>query len=560
MLTIFLKMNWVGGSRHRLMMRNDAIKQREFFEKRRMQNKLNIREVETSSSPKTINSSPKTSSTSSLDLVSHHVANQITKKKEVKDRLALVVRSKGGKKQGTNHLILPMSPGSPSRLSLDESQSQCRYKRYMKSCPTSINLNHVSLQGEMRRDIPPGSKIQESLVVERSSLNPGTPDYTPHFADSVSFFTSSPHLSGHAGRIIQQEEHAQLFPRWSPRPWEGTNLDQNMFPPFSEPEAMTKDFMLSSTPAIPLTSIFGPQHAAMQDLRSENPFMNHVSQFESPVDFTQKQRESKQQCDEDIFEGFLYEDNVDDQPPGLEKTNTYLDDDASNQAFIPQTVPEAQPVGTQLPDGSFNFTYRINNRGYSATSPLRRGYLSSEFSDDADCDDQLGFAQRAEVCQCNKAANEMTDAETQTLYGSTLQLRHVATQCSLLTEAAFPGQQEATREHTGCKEAPLGEMATKCQQNLSKKKSNSFGIFQKSHKSKPKMSLQSPFQMSKIFKSTVVKRTTLQYGNSGKQQIPLEESSPKEARQDQAMNPVEVETREIADILLLLKQRNQGKY
>ncbi|XP_077570073.1 uncharacterized protein LOC144194722 isoform X2 [Stigmatopora nigra] len=541
MLTISLKMNWVGGSRHRLMMRNDAIKQREFFEKRRMQNKLNIQEVDTSSSPKTINSSPKTSSTSSLDLVSHHVANQITKKKEVKDRLALVVGSKGGKKQGTNPLILPMSPGSPSRLSLDESQSQC------------------SLQGEMRRDIPPGSKIQESLVVERSSLNPGTPDYTPHFADSVSFFTSSPHLSGHAGNIIQQEEHAQLFPRWSPRPWEGTNSDQNMFPPFSEPGPVTKDFMLSSTPAIPLTSIFGPLHAAVQDLRSENPFMNHVSQFESPVDFTQKQRESKQQCDEDIFEEFLYEDDVDDQHPDLEKTNTYLDDDASNQAFIPQTVPEAQPVGTQLPDCSFNFTCRLNNRGYSATSPLRRGYLSSEFSDDAECDDQLGFVQRTKVCQCNKAANEMTDAETQTLYGSTLQLRHVATQCSLLTEAAFPGQQEATREHIGCKEAPLGEMATKCQQNPSKNKSNSFGIFQKSHKSKPKMCLQSPFQMSKIFKSTVVKRT-LQYGNSGKQQIPLEESSPKESRQDQAMNSVEVETREIADILLLLKQQNQGKY
>ncbi|XP_077570079.1 uncharacterized protein LOC144194722 isoform X7 [Stigmatopora nigra] len=445
MLTISLKMNWVGGSRHRLMMRNDAIKQREFFEKRRMQNKLNIQEVDTSSSPKTINSSPKTSSTSSLDLVSHHVANQITKKKEVK------------------------------------------------------------------------------------------------------------------GSIIQQEEHAQLFPRWSPRPWEGTNSDQNMFPPFSEPGPVTKDFMLSSTPAIPLTSIFGPLHAAVQDLRSENPFMNHVSQFESPVDFTQKQRESKQQCDEDIFEEFLYEDDVDDQHPDLEKTNTYLDDDASNQAFIPQTVPEAQPVGTQLPDCSFNFTCRLNNRGYSATSPLRRGYLSSEFSDDAECDDQLGFVQRTKVCQCNKAANEMTDAETQTLYGSTLQLRHVATQCSLLTEAAFPGQQEATREHIGCKEAPLGEMATKCQQNPSKNKSNSFGIFQKSHKSKPKMCLQSPFQMSKIFKSTVVKRT-LQYGNSGKQQIPLEESSPKESRQDQAMNSVEVETREIADILLLLKQQNQGKY
>ncbi|XP_077450434.1 uncharacterized protein redic1 isoform X3 [Stigmatopora argus] len=553
MLTIFLKMNWVGGSRHRLMMRNDAIKQREFFEKRRMQNKLNIREVETSSSPKTINSSPKTSSTSSLDLVSHHVANQITKKKEVKDRLALVVRSKGGKKQGTNHLILPMSPGSPSRLSLDESQSQCRYKRYMKSCPTSINLNHVSLQGEMRRDIPPGSKIQESLVVERSSLNPGTPDYTPHFADSVSFFTSSPHLSGHAGRIIQQEEHAQLFPRWSPRPWEGTNLDQNMFPPFSEPEAMTKDFMLSSTPAIPLTSIFGPQHAAMQDLRSENPFMNHVSQFESPVDFTQKQRESKQQCDEDIFEGFLYEDNVDDQPPGLEKTNTYLDDDASNQAFIPHFLMAVSTSVSPLHSAQPSIMEKQSSSSLTYSIPNQQ-------SRDADCDDQLGFAQRAEVCQCNKAANEMTDAETQTLYGSTLQLRHVATQCSLLTEAAFPGQQEATREHTGCKEAPLGEMATKCQQNLSKKKSNSFGIFQKSHKSKPKMSLQSPFQMSKIFKSTVVKRTTLQYGNSGKQQIPLEESSPKEARQDQAMNPVEVETREIADILLLLKQRNQGKY
>ncbi|XP_057694231.1 uncharacterized protein LOC130917138 isoform X2 [Corythoichthys intestinalis] len=399
-----------------------------------------------------------------------------------------------------------MTLGSLSRLSPVESQPQC---------------------SEMRRHISPSSKIRESLVVERSSLKPSTPDYTPHFPDSISLFTSSSHLSGQVGRIFQEREHTQLFAEWSPAPWEGTNLDQNTFPPFYEPKATTKDSIWSSNPATPVSSIFGPPNASTQDLSYVHPFTNHVSQIEPPVDFTQNQRGGEQQFDEKAFEEFLQENDTDDQRSGLENSNIYLEDDASAQALIPQTVPEPQAVSMQLPNCGLNLTYPINTLGYPATFPLRKGCLSSESSDDGECN-QHRFAPRPKVCEIQR--NETRDAETQTLHGSTFEICHVATQCNLWTSpppTVLTQQQEATRGH-------------------------SLGILQKSkHYVSLHMSLQ------KIFKGIVVRRPP-RHGNSGVQQVPVEKSVTIEARLDPAMNCVEVDTHELTNILLMLKQRHQG--
>ncbi|XP_014818848.1 PREDICTED: uncharacterized protein C12orf40 homolog [Calidris pugnax] len=64
-------MNWVGGSRSRVVLKQERRKQKEFFEKRKLKSKMKLLGV----------SSPKSSSVS-LDLLNLYVVNQITTKKD----------------------------------------------------------------------------------------------------------------------------------------------------------------------------------------------------------------------------------------------------------------------------------------------------------------------------------------------------------------------------------------------------------------------------------------------------------------------------------------------
>ncbi|XP_030405455.1 uncharacterized protein C12orf40 homolog [Gopherus evgoodei] len=112
-------MNWVGGSRSRIILKQERRKQKEFFEKRKLRSKMKLLGV----------SSPPKSSTVSLDLLNLYVVNQISTKKDSADRVRKPVHvdlNKGLKTRTRRQNIeLPMSPQcTSSKIDLDDIQNR----------------------------------------------------------------------------------------------------------------------------------------------------------------------------------------------------------------------------------------------------------------------------------------------------------------------------------------------------------------------------------------------------------------------------------------------------
>ncbi|XP_030072630.1 regulator of DNA class I crossover intermediates 1 [Microcaecilia unicolor] len=130
-------MNWVGGSRTRIMLKQERRRQKEFFEKKKLKSKMEM--LEESISPTKNNSV-------SLDLLNLYVVNQISMKKERNSILSKAVHVNMNK--GTTvplrkcNVNLSMSPSTiPLKICLDYTQNcmqQQRKTNKMKHLSESI--------------------------------------------------------------------------------------------------------------------------------------------------------------------------------------------------------------------------------------------------------------------------------------------------------------------------------------------------------------------------------------------------------------------------------------
>ncbi|KAF6730889.1 uncharacterized protein FQA47_000036 [Oryzias melastigma] len=232
-------------------MKNDAKKQREFFEKKKMEQKLKRLGV------KLPNSSIGSNTSGSTDLMTLLIVNQIAAQKANPDppKVTVFGSSKKSLKHRRNEaIVLPMSPGSPSKLCLTDSQPQ------------------YSFQGILTRKagIQQGFKCgQLSPVLESAFSDNSASDYLPPRTDLASPSSSSSSLSSGRGRASsgifrfqmnpQKESfsQAQIIPQRSPSPWE--NVQQSrQFQPFSQPRSMTEASCWSNTSEFPLFQIQTP--------------------------------------------------------------------------------------------------------------------------------------------------------------------------------------------------------------------------------------------------------------------------------------------------------------
>ncbi|XP_037617238.1 uncharacterized protein LOC119483197 [Sebastes umbrosus] len=398
-------MNWVGGSRNRFVVKNDAKKQREFFEKRKMQQKLRNLGVSLPASPGGSNVS-----SGSMDLVTLFIVNQIAAKKDIKDppKVAVLGSSKGGSKHKRNEpLVLPMSPCSPSQLSLVEGSVQAQY----------------SAQGTRKRKhvIPQGFKCRQlSPVLESAFSDNSASDYLTPITDPLSPFSSTSSASSGQGMFplqlnLQQrgQTQAQLPPRCSPRPWDTSGLEQTKFQPFSQPRGMTDCVPWSCGSNPPLYQLETPTAArvlftspepdnteAGDQARREVIFsLNQPEDKEPLLDFTLNQSETERQFEGDVFRGFSTEEcERKGSHFGSGTSKIYLKDETPATSSAPQTVPDPQCMEVEGSDiihlsnyTDVDFSCLEHNSGpmngceYSPSYSCRRGYLSSDSDDEEEC-------------------------------------------------------------------------------------------------------------------------------------------------------------------------------
>ncbi|XP_070645373.1 regulator of DNA class I crossover intermediates 1 [Bos indicus] len=117
-------MNWVGGSRTRVLIKQERRKQKEYFEKKRLKSKMKLLGV----------LSPVKNSTVSLDLLNLYMVNQISCQKKISETVRKpmhVNMNKDIKMPLRKHDIeLPMSPNCvPSKLCIDDTENNVYYQR-----------------------------------------------------------------------------------------------------------------------------------------------------------------------------------------------------------------------------------------------------------------------------------------------------------------------------------------------------------------------------------------------------------------------------------------------
>ncbi|XP_064199049.1 uncharacterized protein LOC135259083 isoform X1 [Anguilla rostrata] len=210
-------MNWVGGSRNRCMLKNDARKQREFFEKKKMQKRIEHLGLA---------ADPQGAATGSIDLVTLFIVNQIAAKKENKysHKVTHLSQRKGARWPiHEDTLELPMSPCSPSRLCLMESQPQYSVQRKRKQHLSEWNNNR-----------------QLSPVLESNMSDCSASDYRHIISDTFSPLSSA--TSGSLSGTFPVGQRGEFKPFCQPRevreanPWPAISHGSQLkvhYPPVS---------------------------------------------------------------------------------------------------------------------------------------------------------------------------------------------------------------------------------------------------------------------------------------------------------------------------------------
>ncbi|XP_053109595.1 uncharacterized protein C12orf40 homolog isoform X2 [Hemicordylus capensis] len=153
-------MNWVGGSRKRIMLTKERRKQKDFFEKERLKSKMKMLRV-----------SPLKSSTVSLDLLNLYVVNQMSTKKDYPDKVQKPVHvdiDKGIKIPLRRHNVeLPKSPEErSSKISLDDIQN--RLQQEVLENRTKYLLGKKNIQSQCRPSQPEIIKCDDPWLPKTS--------------------------------------------------------------------------------------------------------------------------------------------------------------------------------------------------------------------------------------------------------------------------------------------------------------------------------------------------------------------------------------------------------
>ncbi|XP_023774398.1 uncharacterized protein C12orf40 homolog isoform X2 [Cyanistes caeruleus] len=141
------KMNWVGGSRSRIILKQERRKQKEYFERKKLKSKMKVLEV----------SSPKNSAVS-LDLLNLYVVNQISIKKDNTENMRKPVHidiTEDEKKPIRRHnLELPTSPlRTQHKSNLDVLQSRLQ-KQVLDS-----RRQHLSEKVKYQHNLSQGTEL-----------------------------------------------------------------------------------------------------------------------------------------------------------------------------------------------------------------------------------------------------------------------------------------------------------------------------------------------------------------------------------------------------------------
>ncbi|XP_074840239.1 regulator of DNA class I crossover intermediates 1 [Carettochelys insculpta] len=240
-------MNWVGGSRSRIILKQERKKQKEFFEKKKLRSKMKLLGV---SSP------PKTSAVS-LDLLNLYVVNQISTRKDTADRVRKPIHvdmNRGLKTPTRRHNIeLPTSPQcTSSKSGLEDIQNRIQQQ--------ILENRRKHLTHKMKYQ-PQLSQVMESTCLDSSLENQHNLE-----ADCNSYPVSS---SVSSFSNYKQSPEQNLVTNLSCSPWELAYEEKQskQFLPFSHPGNISQDPWVSkfqnrtcifskSNTAVPLGTLF----------------------------------------------------------------------------------------------------------------------------------------------------------------------------------------------------------------------------------------------------------------------------------------------------------------